>query len=142
MTINNKLAKLLGIGAAVLAVSATSAFALDASATRSVNVRSGPGTGYHVVDRLYRGEHVNITRHSDGWCYVRKSGPDGWVSCSYLRAEDIFIPRHYPHDGLDDFDHGPIIQFHFGFGDGMIGPYDGLPLHDGAPRDGHWDRLR
>jgi len=60
--------------AAVPAVSA-------AEAVGSVNVRSGPGTSYRVVDRLARGENVNVQRcRSSGWCYITHPGPDGWVT--------------------------------------------------------------
>lgn len=62
---------------------ATAAFADQATA--SVNVRSGPGTQYGVLDTLYPGEKVNIgTCRSNGWCLVEHSGPDGWVSARYL----------------------------------------------------------
>ncbi len=57
-------------------------------ATASVNVRSGPGTEYRVVDTLYAGEEVNIeTCRSNGWCLIEHSGPDGWVSARYLSNE-------------------------------------------------------
>lgn len=58
----------------------------EAYATATVNVRSGPGTGYRVVDALYPGERVEIRNCSGRWCYVIKSGPDGWVAKSYLGA--------------------------------------------------------
>jgi uncharacterized protein YraI len=58
--------------------------AAAAQATTPVNVRAGAGTSFAVVDVLARGEHVDITRRSGGWCYVQRPGPDGWVSCRYL----------------------------------------------------------
>ena len=49
--------------------------ALAAEATSSVNVRSGPGTGYAIVDTLSAGETVDIDRCvGSGWCYVQKRG--------------------------------------------------------------------
>jgi hypothetical protein len=69
--------------AAIPAVSA-------AEAVGSVNVRSGPGTSYRVVDWLHRGENVNVQRcRSSGWCYVTHPGPDGWVSARYLASNDF-----------------------------------------------------
>lgn len=65
--------------------SAGTALAQNAEATTAVNVRSGPSTSYHVVDTLYAGEDVNISRCSGGWCQITHSGPDGWVSDNYLR---------------------------------------------------------
>lgn len=71
---------------ALAAVPAVSA----AEATGSVNVRSGPGTSYRIVDRLFRGENVNVQRcRSSGWCYITHPGPDGWVSARYLVSNDF-----------------------------------------------------
>ena len=62
-----------------------------AEARLSVNVRSGPGTSYRVVDRLQRGEDVNVTRcRSNGWCYITHPGPDGWVSAKYLVSNEDY----------------------------------------------------
>ncbi|MBY4894964.1 SH3 domain-containing protein [Rhodobacteraceae bacterium N5(2021)] len=67
--------------------SATAAVAENAVATTHLNVRSGPGTGFSVVDTLTPGEVVDMTEcQPNGWCYVTHSGPDGWVSSSYLTA--------------------------------------------------------
>lgn len=55
-----------------------------ATATATVNVRSAPVNGA-VVDVLRPGEQVDIDRcQSNGWCFVNKPGPDGWVSARYL----------------------------------------------------------
>ncbi|HEY8595774.1 MAG TPA: SH3 domain-containing protein [Devosiaceae bacterium] len=81
----------LAVGAALAAIglmAATSAaLAVEAEATAAVNVRSGPGTSYGVVDTLYNGERVDVTEctPSGTWCYLTHDGPDGWVSASYLR---------------------------------------------------------
>ncbi|MDC9825597.1 SH3 domain-containing protein [Devosia sp. ZB163] len=86
---------LLALGLGVSAASAATAFA---SAT--VNVRSGSGTGFSVVDVLRPGQQVEVDHCRGSWCYVRKSGPDGWVSANYLSAG-----RSYDDDyGYDDYD--------------------------------------
>lgn len=75
--------------AATLVTAATlPGIALAATVTSSVNVRSGPGTNYAVVDTLRAGEQVDVDRCSGSWCYVEKSGPDGWVSSRYLSNDD------------------------------------------------------
>ncbi len=81
--------KFLALGIAATAFFGTGAAALAASAyaTSNVNVRSGPGTGYGVVDVLRRGEGVDIDYCRGSWCRVVKSGPDGWVSASYLARD-------------------------------------------------------
>lgn len=76
--------KLLLAGATLVASLIFAAPAQADYATANVNVRSGPGTSYRVVDVLRPGQQVDITRQSGGWCYVVKAGPDGWVSCRYL----------------------------------------------------------
>ncbi len=67
----------------------TEAFAFDAAAIRSLNVRTGPGTGYRVVDTLQRGEVVEVSEcNGAGWCMIQHRGPDGWVSARYLNQAE------------------------------------------------------
>jgi len=98
----SKTVRMLGLSAAVIAVSAGAAFA--ATATSSVNVRTGPGTQYNAIDTLRPGERVGITDQSGGWCEVSKSGPDGWVSCRYLTSDNSYRSS------------GPSVSIQFGFG--------------------------
>lgn len=64
---------------------AGTAVAAEAVAKVGLNVRSGPGTSYRVVDVLRRGERVTTAEcTSSGWCYIEQDGPDGWVSARYL----------------------------------------------------------
>lgn len=113
---------LIAGGFAALALLATSAaaFAAPAVSTGSVNVRTGPGTGYGVVDTLYRGQQVDVQQCSGSWCYVTKSGPDGWVSASYLSRGG--------NPGWDDDD-----DWHQ--------PYPPRPPHwnPNPPRPPHWN---
>lgn len=83
---NLALASLVLVGGLAFAVPAADA----AEATRSINVRSGPGTSYRIVDRLFRGEDVNVRRcRANGWCYIIHPGPDGWVSARYLVSNEL-----------------------------------------------------
>lgn len=75
-----------GLAAIALLATAGSAFAAPAYATGNVNVRSGPGTHYGIVDALRRGEQVDVIQCRGNWCYVEKRGPDGWVSANYLTS--------------------------------------------------------
>lgn len=80
----------IATGVAVAATAAVvflpAANAAPGTVTGNVNVRSGPGTNYAVVDTLTRGSTVDVQRCQGSWCYVVKPGPDGWVSASYLSA--------------------------------------------------------
>ena len=80
--------KLLTSGLAALAIVVTTAAAMAAPAiaTGNVNVRSGPGTGYSVIDTLRRGDRVDVQQCRGSWCYVEKRGADGWVSANYLAS--------------------------------------------------------
>lgn len=122
----SKIAKTLGLGAAVVAL--TAGAALAATATSSVNVRTGPGTQYRAIDTLSPGQRVNVTDQSGGWCEVNQNGPDGWVSCRYLTADNSYRD--------DDFydDEDPSVSIQFGFGNrypGRVWPhYWNGPYHN------------
>jgi hypothetical protein len=101
----------------------------DAEARVALNVRSGPSTGYGVVDVLRPGENVTVAQRSGGWCRLIKSGPDGWASCRYLR----FTGGGGGGGGADvdvEFGSGGF-SFSFGRGDGFS---IGVPPR-GGPRD-------
>lgn len=95
-----------GLAGAALLLSAGAALAYPGVATGSVNVRTGPGVGYPVIDQLYPGERVDIGSCGYGWCYVRHSGPDGYVSARFLspsyrsppiyRAPPVYRPYYPP----------------------------------------------
>jgi len=104
---------LAGVG---LLLSAGAALADPAQATASVNVRSGPGTAYGVVDTLYPGESVDVGNCQAGWCYIQHNGPDGWVSANYLdEGGGSYTPPPAPayddgyyDDGPDYYEPAPI----------------------------------
>lgn len=99
----------------VLSVSAASA--IDAVAKSAVNVRTGPGLNYGVVDQLYAGEAVDITECApSNWCFVQHDGPDGWVSATFLTAPNNGPPPPPQGPGGND------NNCSFGFNVGPNGP--------------------
>lgn len=70
--------------AALLIASAGAAAAFPATATTDLNVRSGPGTGYSVVDQLAAGDTVEIVATQGSWY---RTAEGGWASGSYLDAQ-------------------------------------------------------
>lgn len=56
--------------------------------TRFLNVRSGPGTNFSTIGRLYSGESVPLVgRNGAGsWLQVRLGNQKGWVSAHYISA--------------------------------------------------------
>lgn len=104
--------KVAGLGTAIVALTAGAAFA--AVATSSVNVRTGPGTSYGVIDTLQRGEQVDITDRAGSWCEVDKAGPNGWVACNYLVSSAAYDDDEYIGDD-DYYDEGePDVTLGFG----------------------------
>lgn len=99
----------VGIAVAALLGSAAAALAAPAYATSNVNVRSGPGTGYDAIDVLRRGDSVEIDYCRGSWCFVNKSGPDGWVSASYL-ARDGYDDDYYEDDDSFYIDERPLVR--------------------------------
>lgn len=128
MQIKNSVLK-AAIAGAVMLATAGAAFAAPGVATGNVNVRSGPGTGYAVVDVLRRGERVDVEYCRGNWCFVEKRGPDGWVSANYLRTG-----RGHSGGG---YSAGPGFSFEFNFGNAP----PPRPQHPRPPRPGHggWD---
>lgn len=72
-------------GIAMLGI-AMPAIASEAFATRNVNIRSGPGINFEIVDQLVKDEPVDKRNcNPDGsWCYISHEGPGGWVAAVFL----------------------------------------------------------
>ena len=78
-----------GLAGLALLAGAASASAFEAEAKSAVNVRTGPGTTYGIVDKLEPGELVTVTECApNNFCFVEHDGPDGWVSASFLIPAD------------------------------------------------------
>jgi len=118
--------KKLILGATIAAISllsAVAAHAAPASATSSVNVRTGPGTGYAKVGALSAGEVVDVKQCQGSWCFVdRNAGTDGWVSKNYLAAGNG-----------GGGGNKPDIPFNFGMSVGPGGPSFSFGIGDAPP---------
>ena len=68
------------------------------TASPRLNVRSGPGISYPIVDKLLKGAPIEIVEIKDGWAKLR-SYADEWCSAEYLKFEAdvaIVIPTDVP----------------------------------------------
>lgn len=94
----------------------------------SVNLRSGPGTGYSIVDYGYAGETLTVTaRHtSELWLQVKQDERDAWVAaslgtlagdCATLSISTLPL-RAAPDSGGDDGSGGDQPGDSGGDGDG------------------------
>ncbi|MGJ8528998.1 SH3 domain-containing protein [Maritalea sp.] len=111
-----KLTKIAALATMGIVITASSAFAFAAKSTAALNIRSGPGTGYDVVDALYKGEEVNVQKctNSKKWCYIVHSGPDGWVSGKYLAQKGNHKPNKPKKPKHSS--NNPKVTFGFQFG--------------------------
>ncbi len=77
---------LTGSGAAPAPASAPAAASGGQSlqATTSLNVRSGPGTGYSILGGIAPGTSYPVTGSQDGWYSLVYNGQTGWVSGQYV----------------------------------------------------------
>ena len=103
--------KTLAIAAGVLLASA--GIAAAATVTNDLNLRSGPGSRYHVIDTMPAGAYVRVISCGGSWCRVNWHGRVGYASSRYLgggRAYAAPPPVYYAPP--------PMVRFGFGFGFG------------------------
>jgi uncharacterized protein YraI len=94
--------------AALLLASAGVAAAYPATVTTSLNVRSGPGTGYSVVDTLQPGETVEVTQTSGSWAEIAGIG---WASASYLEAGGRSAPQRVVVESYPSYYGDPLFYY-------------------------------
>jgi hypothetical protein len=125
MTINRLVMSAALVAAGIL-ISTAGAFAVEAAAKSAVNVRTGPGTSFGIVDQLTAGEVVNVTECAPtNFCFVEHDGPDGWVSANYLTTVDD-DEEEAPEEGS-----GSNPDCSFGFTMGPDGPSMSVNCGDG-----------
>lgn len=104
----HSLVKTLALSAGAFLI--TAGIASAATVTNDLNLRSGPGTGYRVVDTMPAGAYVDVIGCSGSWCRVNWRGRVGYASASYLgggasyAAAPVYVAPP------------PVVSFGFGFG--------------------------
>lgn len=59
----------------------------------SLNLRSGPSTGYRIVDVMSCGENARVLAAPvNGWWNISYQGTSGWASSRYLQTDATFNP--------------------------------------------------
>lgn len=129
------------LGAALLGALLIPSVAFAATATTTVNVRNAPVNGA-VVDVLRPGQQVEIDRcQSNGWCFVNKAGPDGWVSARYLTNDGDESPAPAPSRPDVDVSVGfSIPGFSFQIGNGGFDIRPGRPGRPGRDQVCFYER--
>jgi len=92
----------------------------------TLNVRSGPSTGYSVIGKVHRGERLVYLNATPAWDWVNIKTPDnktGWCSAKYLMENNDLTasPDDYPTTGF----HRVLV--------------DGIPLREGP--DNHYPAI-
>jgi len=72
----------LTVGALLLSTGAVSA----ATVTDNLNVRSGPGIGYSVIDWMPAGSAVRVLKCGPSWCRVAWMGTKGYSSRQFISS--------------------------------------------------------
>ncbi|MGI5881099.1 MAG: N-acetylmuramoyl-L-alanine amidase [Syntrophomonadaceae bacterium] len=52
-----------------------------------VNMRSGPGTNYQIIDTIPKGTVAEVLSQQDGWVKIYSARISGWVSASYAEIK-------------------------------------------------------
>jgi uncharacterized protein YgiM (DUF1202 family) len=52
-----------------------------------INLRSGPGTQYRILQGIGTGDRVDILKRGEGWTQVRAGEGEGWIPEGFLQAE-------------------------------------------------------
>lgn len=78
-----------GLAATALFATAGFAFAEAGHTVSGVNLRSGPGTNYEVIESLPRGEPVTIGTCEADWCQVSVGEASGWAWEPYLATSSV-----------------------------------------------------
>lgn len=50
-----------------------------------LNVRSGPGTNYPSIGKLYNGDTMTVDKEQDRWAHMTHGSLTGWVSMDYIK---------------------------------------------------------
>jgi uncharacterized protein YraI len=84
-----------------------------------LNLRSGPGTGYRVIDTMPAGSYVDVLGCTGSWCRVQFGGAVGYASASYLGGGDSYAAAPVyvePPIYSRPYYAGPAFGFGIGFG--------------------------
>lgn len=154
--------KLFALAAGLVLASAGTALAAPGRATADLNLRSGPGTAYRVIDTMPAGAVVDIRGCRGAWCRVAFEGATGYAAANLLSGPAVgYVARPAPayvygagpgywapDDVYDDgpdygFAYDPGFSVGFGFGGfhhgyhrGLDGGFHGAGFHHGGYHGG------
>ena len=84
----------VGLGVGVAATTVADAY--PAQTMRTVNVRSGPGTGFAKIGVLYANTPINVSYCQPNWCSVSFGWGSGWIFARYIAGAYFHYPSRPP----------------------------------------------
>lgn len=127
--------KSLSLAGGLLLLSVGAAAAAPAVVSDNLNLRSGPGTGYRVLNVLPAGSSVDVLGCGRSWCRVASAEGTGYASSHYLdmgAGADAYAEAPPP-----AYVQPPLFSFGWNNGDG---DWDGGWHRDWDGGWGHhWD---
>lgn len=85
----------IGVGALAFTINTIEVNAMEQGVvnTSTLNIRSGPSTTYSKIDKVYKGNVLQILEKSNGWYKVKfASGKIGWASGKYIDVKTQEVP--------------------------------------------------
>jgi uncharacterized protein YgiM (DUF1202 family) len=71
---------------------------VNAPSDHFLNLRTGPSTGYHVLQKMPHGSKVTVLARPGKWYKVRhQSGTTGWAHSRFLSHQPVHAPRPRAH---------------------------------------------
>ena len=132
------------LSALVLSASAAAAenYTVKQTSDGFLNMRSGPGTNFDVINRVYPNMVVDVLENKGRWFRVRVPGAkkSGWVSSNFLTGPQVFsgdtVVVQQTNDGFLNMRSGPGTNF-----DILRRMYPGDRLRV-LERQGNWLRVQ
>jgi Bacterial SH3 domain len=123
--------KTLMTSAGVLALTTGMAAAAPAVVQSSVNLRTGPGTGYEVIAAMPGGAAVDVMGCSGSWCQVNFDGTLGFASRNYLDIGVATGPAYERGYAYGSYEPGYRYGYAPGYGYSESSGYGGSVSYNG-----------
>ena len=104
-----------------------------------LNLRTGPGSQYNIIRKMYHGSAVETLEYANGWVRVRhESGAVGWAFAKYLVRPAATNVRYVysPNDGYLNLRTGPGTRYQ------IIRPMYNGEVVTLLERSGGWVRVK
>ena len=98
----------------------------------NLNVRTGPGIGFDIINSLANGTEVQVMKEENGWYQLEFPAKYGYVCGKYLELNDI-TPKETPEGYTFDIDGEMMAGFLSAFSGMFEEPQPGPDIHGLTP---------